>query len=264
MTERKTKVMQIRVVTLFPEMIRAGLSFGICGRALSRGLASVAVLNPRDFAHDANRTVDDRPYGGGPGMVLKYEPLREAVRAARSELPSGTRAIFLSPQGRRFDQTLAREMTSWPGLILVAGRYEGFDERIIVAEADDEISLGDFILSGGEVAALAVIDAVVRLLPGALGDDASAEAESFSTQLLDCPQYTRPDVVDGLTVPAVLIRGDHAAIRRWRLKQALGRTSERRPDLLSQRHLTAQEQDLLREYLAEGGVPEVAEKERGP
>jgi tRNA (guanine37-N1)-methyltransferase len=246
--------MEIRVVTLFPAMITDALSFGVCGRALSKGVASVGVLNPRDFARDPNRTVDDRPYGGGPGMVLKYEPVRAAVRAARLASPKGSRAVFLSPQGERFDQALVRRMTTWPGLILVAGRYEGFDERIILAEADEEISLGDFILSGGEIAALAVIDAVVRLLPGALGDEASAEAESFTTHLLDCPQYTRPDVVDGMAVPAILTQGDHAAIRRWRLKQALGRTSERRPDLLAQKTLTSQEQDLLHEYMAECGI----------
>lgn len=243
--------MQIRVVTLFPEMLATGLAFGICGRALSRGLANVMAVNPRDYARDVHRTVDDRPYGGGPGMVLKYEPLREAVKAARSGLPEGARVVFLSPQGRRFDQEMARQMATWPGIILVAGRYEGFDERIVEAEADEEVSLGDFIVSGGEIAALAVIDAVVRLLPGALGDEASAEEESFTGDLLDCPHYTRPEIIDGMRVPVVLTEGNHQAIRRWRLKQALGRTSQRRPDLLERRQLTEQERELLLEYVAE-------------
>ncbi len=247
--------MRICVVTLFPEMVTNALPFGICGRALSSGLASVSVVNPRDFARDSHRTVDDRPYGGGPGMVLKYEPVHAAVQAARGELPEGTRAVFLSPQGRRFDQELATRMTEWPGLILVAGRYEGFDERLVQSEADEEVSLGDFILTGGEVAALAVIDAVVRLLPGALGDDASAEEESFTGHLLDYPHYTRPEEVDGMKVPAVLTGGDHEAIRRWRLKQALGRTSDRRPDLLARRQLTRPERELLLEYIAERGAP---------
>ncbi len=245
--------MKVRVVTLFPDMVTGGLSFGVCGRALSRQLAEVGVVNPRDFAFDAYRTVDDRPYGGGPGMVLKFEPMRAAIRAARAALPDGARAVFLCPQGRRFDQAFARQMTAWPGMILVAGRYEGFDERLVAAEADEEVSLGDFILSGGEAAALAVIDSVIRLLPGALGDDASAEEESFSGGLLDCPHYTRPETVDGMSVPAVLLGGDHDAIRRWRLKQALGRTYLRRPDLFGQRPLADHELELLREYLAERG-----------
>ena len=246
--------MQICVVTLFPEMVTNALTFGICGRALSRGIASVTVLNPRDFARDSHRTVDDRPYGGGPGMVLKYEPLHEALQDARAGLPQGSHAVFLSPQGRKFDQELAARMTEWPGLILVAGRYEGFDERLIEAEADDEVSLGDFVMSGGEVAALAVIDAVVRLLPGALGDETSADEESFTGHLLDYPHYTRPEIVDGRRVPAVLTEGNHEAIRRWRLKQALGRTSDRRPDLLARQQLTDRERQLLLEYLAERGV----------
>jgi tRNA (guanine37-N1)-methyltransferase len=243
--------MDVRVVTLFPEMVTAGLGFGICGRALARNLARVATVNPRDFASDAHRTVDDRPYGGGPGMVLRYEPFARAIRVARNGLPAGARVVFLSPQGRPFDQGLAQEMRGWPGVILVSGRYEGFDQRLIDAEGDMEVSLGDFVLSGGEIAALAVIDAVVRLLPGALGDEASAEMESFTGHLLDCPQYTRPEVVEGLAVPAVLLEGNHDAIRRWRLKQALGRTRMRRPDLLARRTLSAEEQELLREYLAE-------------
>lgn len=247
--------MQIRVVTLFPELISGALGFGVCGRALARGLAAVGTVNPRDFALDAHRSVDDRPYGGGPGMVMKFEPLRAAIRRARAELPAGSRVLFLSPQGRRFEQSTAREMSRWSGFALVAGRYEGFDERIVEAESDGELSLGDFVLSGGEFAALAVVDAVVRLLPGTLGDEASAEQESFSTGLLDCPQYTRPEQVDGRPVPPVLLGGDHEAIRRWRLQQALLRTYQRRPDLLESRVLAAEERELLRSAGTGQGFP---------
>lgn len=243
--------MKFTVVTLFPEMVATGTSFGICGRAVRRGLVELGTVDPRDSARDVHRTVDDRPYGGGPGMVLKVEPYREAIRSARAGLPSGSPVIFLSPQGRRFDQQLAREFAQLPGMALVAGRYEGFDERLIESEGDDEVSLGDFVLSGGEIAAVAVIDAVVRLLPEVLGDQASAEAESFTQDLLDFPHYTRPNLVDGMKVPSVLIEGDHEEIRRWRLKQALGRTYTRRPDLLEGRILTAEEQRLLQEYLGE-------------
>lgn len=245
-------VMRVRVVTLFPDMVAAVSGFGVCGRALSGGIAEVACINPRDFAEGPHRCVDDRPYGGGPGMVLKVAPWRDAIQAARAELPAGARVAFLGPQGRRFDQAMAREMGSWPGLVLVCGRYEGFDERLVEAEADCEISLGDFVLSGGEVAAMAVIDAIVRLLPGTLGDEGSAEADSFGGHLLDFPHYTRPEVLDdGRRVPAVLVEGNHEAIRRWRLKQALGRTQLRRPDLLRGRQLTDEEQGLLGEFLAE-------------
>lgn len=241
--------MLIRVVTLFPEMVNTALEFGVCGRALARRLVEVVALSPREFARDAHRTVDDRPYGGGPGMVLQYEPWRDAVHFARAQLPQGARTVFLGPQGRRFDQALAGEMKDWPGMVLVAGRYEGFDERLLEAAADEEISLGDFVLSGGEVVALAVIDAVVRLLPGVLGDETSAEADSFIGNLLDCPHYTRPECIDGRTVPPVLLTGDHAAIRRWRHQQALGRTFLRRPDLLAGRELSREERELLREFL---------------
>lgn len=243
--------MDIRIVTLFPEMVTAAMRFGVCGRALRRNLFSLGTDNPREYAADAHRTVDDRPYGGGPGMVLKVEPFRAAVRAARARLPEGSPMIFLTPQGRRFDQHLARELGALPGMALVAGRYEGFDERLLEAEADDEISIGDFVLSGGEIAAVAIIDAIVRLRPGALGHEASATDESFSDSLLDCPHYTRPETVDGMAVPQVLLGGDHEQIRRWRLKQALGRTCARRPDLLANRPLTGEEQHLLQEFLAE-------------
>lgn len=242
--------MDIRVVTLFPEMVAAGTGFGVCGRAIRRGLVRLGTVNPRDYTDDVHRTVDDRPYGGGPGMVLKAEPFQAAIGVARERVPAGSPVVFLTPQGRRFDQRTAREFSALPGLVLVAGRYEGFDERLLEAEADDEVSLGDFVISGGEVAAAAIIDAVVRLLPGALGDEQSAEQDSFSGGLLDCPHYTRPETLAGRQVPQVLREGNHEAIRRWRLQQALGRTSERRPDLLARRELTTEEQALLDEYLA--------------
>ena len=246
--------MQFRVVTLFPEMVATGTSFGVCGRAVRRGLAEIGTVDPRDFSIDVHRTVDDRPYGGGPGMVLKVEPCRDAIGSARAALPEGAPVVFLTPQGRRFDQQVAQEFATLPGLILVAGRYEGFDERLVESEADDEISLGDFVLSGGEIAAVAIIDAVVRLLPEVLGHAASAEQDSFTDALLDCPHYTRPEAVDGMEVPAVLRDGNHEEIRRWRLKQALGRTYLRRPDLLEARAMTDEERQLLREYLAEMGM----------
>ncbi len=243
--------MIIRVVTLFPEMVSTATSFGICGRAIRRGLIDFGTSDPRDFTDDPHRTVDDRPYGGGPGMVLKVEPCRAAIRHVRASLPAGSPVIFLSPQGRRFDQAVARSLAGHPGMALVAGRYEGFDERLMESECDDEISLGDFVLSGGEIAALAIIDAVVRLQSGVLGDDASAEQDSFTDNLLDFPQYTRPEAVDDMVVPSVLMAGNHEEIRRWRLKQALGRTYLRRPELLGMRTLTDEEQQLLQEFLAE-------------
>jgi len=243
--------MDIRVVTLFPEMVAAGTGQGVCGRALRREAVRLGTVNPREFTRDLHHTVDDRPYGGGPGMVLKYEPFRAAIAAARRRLPHGCPVVFLSPQGRRFDQAMAASLAALPGMILVAGRYEGFDERLIEAEGGQEVSLGDFVLSGGEIAAVAVIDAVVRLLPGTLGDDQSAAEVSFLDGLLDCPHYTRPEQTDGRAVPEVLLTGNHAAIRRWRLKQSLGRTAMRRPDLLEKRGLTADERLLLEEFMRE-------------
>lgn len=243
--------MQIRVVTLFPELVATATGFGVCGRAEQRGIVTLGTVDPRDHTEDVHRTVDDRPYGGGPGMVLKFEPLRDAIRAAKATVQEGSPVVFLSPQGRRFDQATAEHFATLPGIVLVAGRYEGFDERLIESEADDEISLGDFVLSGGEIAAVAVVDAVVRLLPDVLGHEASAEQDSFAGGLLDCPHYTRPESVDGMQVPQVLRDGNHEEIRRWRLKQALGRTYLRRPDLLEGRALSDEEQQLLREYLAE-------------
>jgi tRNA (guanine37-N1)-methyltransferase len=242
---------RIDVVTLFPELVRAVVGSGVTGRAADAGLVELVTWNPRDFALDRHRTVDDRPYGGGPGMVMSYPPLRDAIRAARAAAPDGSRVAYLSPQGRRLDQAGVEELASRTGLILVAGRYEGIDERLVEAEIDEEWSLGDFVLSGGEIAAMAIVDAVTRLIPGALGDADSAEQDSFVDGLLDCPHYTRPEVADGRTVPAVLLSGDHAAIARWRRKQALGRTWQRRPDLLEQVALDEEQQRLLDEYIAE-------------
>jgi len=245
--------MDIGVVSLFPELTDTMVSYGVLGRAVERGQVNINCVNPRDFTEDRHQTVDDRPYGGGPGMVLKVKPVRDAIDAARAKLPEGSPVIFLGPQGRKFDQKVAAELSALPGMILVAGRYEGFDERLVESVCDDEISLGDFVLSGGEVAALAIIDSVVRLMPGVLGDDASAEQDSFSDGLLDCPHYTRPEEFEGKTVPAVLLNGNHEEIRRWRLKQSLGRTWTRRPDLLEAKQLTEEEQALLDEYIGEQG-----------
>ncbi len=239
------------VISLFPELVAPVMEFGVVGRAAERGLVALEQSSPRDFTIDRHRTVDDRPYGGGPGMVLKYEPLRDAVRALRQRLPQGCREFVLTAQGRLFDQALARELAAAPGLLLVCGRYEGIDERFTEAEVPDELSLGDYVVSGGELAAAVVIDAVTRLLPGVLGDESSHVEDSFTAGLLDCPQYTRPEVADGRQVPPVLVGGDHDAIRRWRLKQALGRTWLRRRELLAKRALTDEERQLLAQFEAE-------------
>ncbi|MFL2547458.1 MAG: tRNA (guanosine(37)-N1)-methyltransferase TrmD [Candidatus Rariloculaceae bacterium] len=242
---------QISVVSLLPEIVEPVSRYGVVGRACESGLVSVGHVSPRDFVADVHRTVDDRPYGGGPGMVLKYEPLRDAIRQARSALPEKSREFVLSAQGRPLDQALALELARSPGLLLVAGRYEGLDERIVASEVTEELSLGDYVLSGGELAAAVVIDTVARLLPGVLGHEESSQKESFMAGLLDYPQYTRPEEADGLAVPEVLTQGDHGAIRRWRLKQALGRTWKRRPQMLAERGLTPEEQTLLDEYIGE-------------
>ena len=244
-------LMHFDVVTLFPEMVSTIAEFGVVGRARRNGLVRVDCENPRDHTSDVHRTVDDRPYGGGPGMVMKYEPLAEALAAARSRAPEGSPVVYLSPQGRVFDQATATRFAGLPGLILVAGRYEGVDERLIQAHVDEELSLGDFVLSGGEVAAMAVIDAVVRLLPDVLGDDESAAQDSFMEGLLDCPHYTRPEEIDGRRTPEVLLSGDHAEIARWRMKQALGRTYERRQDLIEKLDLTDEQRALLDDFLEE-------------
>lgn len=242
---------RVGVVSLFAELVEPVVRHGVVGRARERGLLAVEHLSPREFAFDRHRTVDDRPYGGGPGMVLKYEPMRDAVRALRARLPAGSPEFVLSAQGRVFDQALAAELAAAPGLLLVAGRYEGIDERVVDGVVPAELSVGDFVLSGGEPAAAVVIDTVARLLPGVLGHEDSSAEDSYSDGLLDCPQYTRPERVDGMSVPEVLTRGDHGAVRRWRLKQALGRTWLRRPGLLEGRAFTREETELLEEFKSE-------------
>jgi tRNA (guanine37-N1)-methyltransferase len=241
--------MRVDVVTLFPEMVETLIRFGVTGRAVERGLLTVATWDPRDETHDRHRTVDDRPYGGGPGMVMKVQPLRDTLRRARAAVEQPGKTIYLSPQGRPLTQDGVRELAAEPRLILLAGRYEGIDERLIEAEVDEEWSIGDYVLSGGELAALVVIDAVARLLPGALNDGESAEQDSFMDGLLDCPHYTRPDEIEGRRVPAVLLSGDHAAIACWRRRQALGRTWLRRPDLLARQTLDRQDRVLLDEFI---------------
>ena len=245
--------MRVSVVTLFPAMVRDALDHGVVGRAVAQGSLQVECVDPRQFATDVHRTVDDRPYGGGPGMVMKVEPLRSAIRAARGLVPAGSPRIYLGADGDRFEQRRAREAVDYPGLVLVAGRYEGVDERLIRRRVDEELSLGDYVLSGGEIAAMAVIDAVVRQIPGALGGERSASEESFVDGLLDCPQYTRPEVYEDAKVPELLLSGHHENIRRWRLQQALGRTWLRRPDLLAARKLNDDERKLLEEFQRQRG-----------
>lgn len=241
------------LVSLFPEMFRSVTDFGVVGRAVDRNLVSVETWNPRDFTFDKHRSVDDRPYGGGPGMLMKVQPLQDALAAAKSRAAQvkgeNTRVIYLSPQGRRLDHNLATELAAYDKLICVSGRYEGIDERVINAQVDDEVSIGDYVLSGGELAAMVLIDAVTRLRPGVLGHEESANQDSFVGGLLDCPHYTRPEQIDGVDVPAVLMSGNHEEIRKWRLKQALGRTYERRPDLLEKLNLSQEQEVLLAEFL---------------
>lgn len=238
--------MRFDVITLFPEMFDA-IRLGVTGRAIDKGLAELVLWNPRDYTEDVHQTVDDRPYGGGPGMVMKVEPLLAAIQAAKAQSPT-SKVIYLSPQGQRFVQATAVAATQTSGIILIAGRYEGIDERVIHSFVDEEWSLGDFVLSGGELPAMVVIDSMIRLLPGALGHAESAEQDSFSDGLLDCPHYTRPENILDQDVPSVLLSGDHEKIRLWRLQQALGRTWLRRPDLLEGRELNKQEQQLLDEF----------------
>ncbi len=250
-------VIRFDVVTLFPEMFAAVAGSGITSRALDAGLWSLTTWNPRDFTIDHYRTVDDRPYGGGPGMVMLAEPLERALDAV-AKSGGSRRTIYLSPQGRKLDHRRVMELVKEPAVTLLCGRYEGVDERLLARRADEEISIGDFVLSGGEIAAMALMDAVVRQLPGAVGDSASVMEESFADGLLDCPQYTRPEKWPpderGVTVPEVLLSGHHANIRRWRLKQALGRTWLRRPDLLEARSLSNEERLLLEEFRQESGA----------
>ena len=243
--------MRIDVVTLFPEFVMGAAQVGVVGRAQERRLLEVAAWNPRDYTSDTHRTVDDRPYGGGPGMVMLAEPLRQAIRAAQAAAPAPGRVILLSPQGERLVQRKVRALAKEPRLLLLCGRYEGLDERFVANEVDEELSIGDYVLSGGELAAAVLIDAIGRLREGALGNAESAAQDSFEDGLLDCPHYTRPERDGADAVPAVLLSGDHAAIRRWRLKQSLGRTWLRRPDLLARLDLDKERRALLDEFISE-------------
>ena len=242
--------MWIGVVSLFPEMFKAITDYGISRRAVENGLLTLEVWNPREFAEDKHRTVDDKPYGGGPGMLMKVQPLKDAINAAKSKAQAQCPVIYLSPQGKPLEQADLASLAMLPEMILVAGRYEGIDERLIESAIDMEVSIGDFVASGGELPAMLLIDGVTRLLPGAVGDAGSVEQDSFSNGLLDYPQYTRPETEDGLTVPEVLMSGDHGQIARWRKMQSLGRTYKKRPDLITARTLTEEEKQLLDEYLA--------------
>lgn len=243
--------MQFGLITLFPQMFSALTEGGVTARAIQRGLMQLQCWNPRDFAANKHRQVDDRPYGGGPGMVMQVQPLRAAIQAAKATLGTDTRVIYLSPQGRRLNQAGVKTLLSDPRLILVAGRYEGVDERVLQQDVDEEWSIGDYVLSGGELAAMVMIDALTRWLPGVLGHDDSAVEDSFYQGLLDYPHYSRPEMLDGQAVPAVLLTGNHGDIERWRLKQALGRTWLRRADLLDKRQLTPLQQTLLAEFIDE-------------
>lgn len=253
--------MRIALVTLFPEMFQAISDYGVCGRAIKQGLVELKSFNPRDYTEDRHQTVDDRPYGGGPGMLMMIKPLQAAIKDARQwagevdgslETASAASAqvIYLSPQGRQLNHQAASEFAQGGNLVLLAGRYEGIDERLIEAEVDAEWSIGDYVLSGGELAAMVMIDTITRLLPGALGHKLSAQQDSFSDGLLDCPHYTRPEVFAGKKVPNVLLSGNHDKIRQWRLKQALGRTWQRRPELLDNLELNEEQQSLLADFKA--------------
>lgn len=233
------------VVSLFPEMFQSFTEQGVIGRAVKKDTLKVEFFNPRDFTHDRHRTVDDRPYGGGPGMLMMVQPLTDAIRAAKAAAGKDSKVIYLSPQGRKLDYQGVRHLARSTRLILVAGRYEGIDERVIESEVDEEWSIGDYVLSGGELPAMILMDAVSRLVPGVLGHEQSAQQDSFTDGLLDCPHYTRPEVLNGQAVPEVLLSGNHEKIRQWRLKQSLGRTWQRRPELLNDLALTEEQKQLL-------------------
>ena len=243
--------MHIAMVSLFPEMFAAVTAHGVTGRAVEQGLVNVSLINPRDFTDDKHRTVDDRPYGGGPGMLMKIDPLQRAIGKAKESVGSDARVLYLSPQGKPLNHDKVVELAGEQALVLLAGRYEGIDERLVASSVDEEVSIGDYVLSGGELPAMVLIDAITRQLPGVLGHERSAEEDSFADGLLDCPHYTRPEEFDGQRVPDVLLSGDHERIRRWRLQQALGRTLERRPELLQGRELSPEEQELLAAYRRE-------------
>ena len=259
--------MRFDVISLFPEQFRIFFEEGVIARALARGIARLKLWNPRDFTDDRHRTVDDRPYGGGPGMVMKVGPLRAALRAARADAAASgidSRVACLSPQGRVMDQTEISRIAAQPGWILVAGRYEGIDERLMIEDVDEEWSIGDFVVSGGELPAMLIMDAAIRLLPGALGHADSARQDSHADGLLDCPHYTRPERIGDQPVPAVLMSGDHQAIARWRLQQSLGRTWLRRPDLLRRRELDAEQQQLLDEFIRAHRARETEQEPKSP
>jgi len=243
--------MKFDVVTLFPEMVESVAEVGVLGRAIKNELIQLSCWNPRDYTQDKHRTVDDRPYGGGPGMLMKVEPLRAAIQDARRSAGEQAKVIYLSPQGKTLTQQAVKDLSKQSVLILIAGRYEGVDERIIETEVDEEWSIGDYVLSGGELPALTMIDAIARMIPGVLGDEDSANQDSFMQGLLDCPHYTRPEEIDGQSVPAVLLGGNHKAIEQWRMKQALGRTWLRRPELLNELTLSDEQQQLLQAFQQE-------------
>ena len=242
--------MQFEIITLFPEMVLSLSNYGVLGRAIENNLIQIDVINPREYSLDQHRRVDDRPYGGGPGMVMQYEPLQKAIQKAK-QAANKSHVICLSPQGKRFEQADVERLCEFDHLVLVAGRYEGIDERLIEAEIDEEISMGDYVVSGGELPAMLLVDALIRPVPGVLGHEESALQDSFVDGLLDCPHYTRPECIDGRSVPEVLLQGDHQAIKRWRMKQSLGRTYLRRPDLIAKANLSDEQQDLLEEFLKE-------------
>jgi tRNA (guanine37-N1)-methyltransferase len=239
--------MKIALITLFPEMFAAVTDYGISGRAVKQGLLEITSYNPRDYTEDRHQTVDDRPYGGGPGMVMMIEPLRRAIAAARDWIDQDALVVYLSPQGAVLDQAAVNGFAKRESLILIAGRYEGIDERLIQMEVDEEWSVGDYVLSGGELPAMVLIDALIRQLPGALGHQDSADQDSFADGLLDCPHYTRPEQYEGSEVPEVLMSGNHEKIRRWRLQQSLVRTQQRRPELLDRLKLNTEQQALLKD-----------------
>ncbi len=254
-TDTAAPAMAVELVSLFPEMFVTLSDFGVTGRAIKKGRVHLGFNNPRDFAQDVHRTVDDRPYGGGPGMVMMIEPLLAAVTQAKSRLQSkgvtAPKVIYVSPQGETFTQHKAQQLSETPGIVLVCGRYEGVDERFIEMAVDEEWSIGDYVASGGELPAMLMLDAAIRLVPGVLGHESSAVEDSFVDGLLDCPHYTRPETFAGVDVPKVLLSGHHGEIKRWRLQQALGRTYERRPDLFNRKALTREQEVLLEQYLDE-------------
>jgi len=241
---------KIGVITLFPEMFSALTDYGVSGRAVDNGLVDIAYFNPREFTQDKHRTVDDRPYGGGPGMVMLFEPLLRAVETAKDWIAGEAKVVYLSPQGQLLDQGAVNKFAEVDNVILISGRYEGIDERLIDSVVDEEWSIGDYVLSGGELPSMVLLDALIRQMPGVLGHEDSAAQDSFATGLLDCPHYSRPDSFEGQDVPAVLLSGDHEKIRRWRLQQSLLRTQQRKPKLLDNLALTAEQEALLKEVSA--------------